>query len=330
MSFDLSLITKYRTNLMGFAALMIIICHFSVYVKSMPHFLRFIFGFGNLGVDVFLFLSGIGCYYSLCRCNNSCIFLKKRFIRVFIPYTLVSIIFLFLPCIMGGGNWVDSLYVFSTLSYWISHRGAWYIALLIPLYILTPTLFLGFSTLKNRILMLLIVIFSIQFLSHVTIKTEYVILNGIVDNVQWALSRCISFVLGIYIAPMVQKRKHIKHTKLFCFCCIMIYLVLRLFYKELFLGWVLVPFILIVLCLFLEYSAKKYILQFTGWLGKISLESYLINMYLCGMMTNILILLGLQHYIHSLYVEYLLIIVFGLVLSCVINNLSAKIKNSIL
>ena len=65
IGFNLKYLSEYRTPLMGIAALMIVICHAPVYGVSMPAVVAKIVGCGGLGVDVFLFLSGIGCY-SLC------------------------------------------------------------------------------------------------------------------------------------------------------------------------------------------------------------------------------------------------------------------------
>ena len=64
---DLELLSKYRTPLMGLSALLIIICHASTYHVEMPPVVRFLLSFGNVGVDIFLFLSGVGCCYSLNR-----------------------------------------------------------------------------------------------------------------------------------------------------------------------------------------------------------------------------------------------------------------------
>lgn len=65
LNMNLSLLSKYRTQMMGLAALMIIACHAPASDVAMPSILRQVLGFGNYGVGVFFFLSGIGCWYSL-------------------------------------------------------------------------------------------------------------------------------------------------------------------------------------------------------------------------------------------------------------------------
>lgn len=66
-NFNLQEISNHRTALMGIATLMIIVCHAPASGVKMPIYLTKIFGLGNYGVDIFLFLSGIGCYYSLSK-----------------------------------------------------------------------------------------------------------------------------------------------------------------------------------------------------------------------------------------------------------------------
>lgn len=57
-------ISKHRTALMGIAAIMILLCH-SARRISMPSAIAYPLSFLNIGVDIFLFLSGMGIYYSL-------------------------------------------------------------------------------------------------------------------------------------------------------------------------------------------------------------------------------------------------------------------------
>lgn len=62
---DLNKISQYRTPLMGISAILIILCHANLYDIKVNSLIHYLLTFGNVGVDIFLFLSGIGCYYSL-------------------------------------------------------------------------------------------------------------------------------------------------------------------------------------------------------------------------------------------------------------------------
>lgn len=63
--FNLNLISKYRAELMGVSTLLILICHAAGNDVFMPSWLMYVVAQGQLGVDIFLFLSGMGLYYSL-------------------------------------------------------------------------------------------------------------------------------------------------------------------------------------------------------------------------------------------------------------------------
>ena len=135
---NLRLLSEYRTPLMGIAALMIILCHANGYGVAVPHAVRSLLTLGNMGVDIFLFLSGIGCFYSLSKEPDTAKKKKKRFVRIFIPYALMQIPFWMYKLVVGDFEFIKELMVFSTIDFWTNHVGAWYVALLVPLYIFTP------------------------------------------------------------------------------------------------------------------------------------------------------------------------------------------------
>lgn len=63
-SFSLNKISQFRKKLMGFSAILILICHAVGNDVSMSGPIRMLLNFGNIGVDMFLFLSGVGLFYS--------------------------------------------------------------------------------------------------------------------------------------------------------------------------------------------------------------------------------------------------------------------------
>lgn len=99
-SFNLGLFSQYRSELMGIATLLIIICHAPIYGVQMPQWLSIFLSNGGLGVDIFLFLSGMGMYNSWTsnkKKGNSLLFwLFKRYIRIIIPSILIIIPIYFL------------------------------------------------------------------------------------------------------------------------------------------------------------------------------------------------------------------------------------------
>ena len=95
-TFSFQIISKYRTVLMGLAILSIIFFHYTEDCVTYEYNLRFFIRaykqyVGSCGVDVFLFLSGLGVYYSFKKRPDKKIFYKKRFMRVLVPYFIIAI-----------------------------------------------------------------------------------------------------------------------------------------------------------------------------------------------------------------------------------------------
>lgn len=68
---------------MGLSAMFILICHSIAYV-DMPKVLFYALSFGNVGVDLFLFLSGMGLWYSL---RKRKVFLKRWYFTRYKAHT---------------------------------------------------------------------------------------------------------------------------------------------------------------------------------------------------------------------------------------------------
>ena len=64
---SLSILSKYRTELMGFSAIGILMCHATGNNVAMPSVLWQICSLGQIGVSIFFLLSGMGMYYSLLK-----------------------------------------------------------------------------------------------------------------------------------------------------------------------------------------------------------------------------------------------------------------------
>ena len=87
-----------------------------------------------LGVDIFLLVSGLGLWYSLTSLNGNnvqqgvrCWYLR-RYKRILIPY-LIIIGFHYTLSVLHGMPISQALFELSTLSYWVNHQGAWFIAM---------------------------------------------------------------------------------------------------------------------------------------------------------------------------------------------------------
>ena len=128
---QLQLVNTYRYSLMGIAAVWIMLFH----LIDFP-----IINWGYGGVDIFLFLSGWGLYYSWRKRPDIRSFYFKRFWRIFPAYALVVTgAYLFKWIILRDNiDLLDYLCALTTVKYWYGYLVHWYIALIVLLYLLFP------------------------------------------------------------------------------------------------------------------------------------------------------------------------------------------------
>lgn len=167
LKLELNLFSEYRNSLMGIAIFLVLLCHARMNGVELPEIFLNLFSLGNWGVDVFLFLSGLGMYYSL-NINKS-LSLKKWYIRrlkrVLIPYLIIETPYWLWYTVSHNLGVSDFVYYISMLSYWKEHVGLWFLALLIPLYALVPLMFRIFN-LRFRFLYLILLILACMVLSQ--------------------------------------------------------------------------------------------------------------------------------------------------------------------
>ena len=84
---ELANISKYRGELMGLAILFVMLFHVSVPRTDAFFGIR---RMGNIGVDMFFFLSGIGLWYSWTRNADAMNFFKKRLLRIYPAWLILA------------------------------------------------------------------------------------------------------------------------------------------------------------------------------------------------------------------------------------------------
>ena len=278
MKFELSDISKYRTQLMGCATIMILLCHANGYGVVLPSFLRNLLVYGNLGVDIFLFLSGFGCFYSLSKANNIMMFYRRRMLRILLPYIIISVFFLILDEILHGdicfGQW---LYEFSTIGFWHQHKGAWFVALIIPIYLISPFLYKLLQCTSKKLIVCMLLITLIMVLTSHDLYPSEACQYELIDNLQWAFGRSISFIIGMYFAFLAMKGMSINIFLLIS-VNIVIFVVLRFAAPLWFRNWCYVIPIIVLLCYLFSITKEcVWLSNVCCWMGVISFESYLTN-----------------------------------------------------
>ncbi len=321
---SLSLISKYRQELMGFSAVLILACHSVGNGVQMPGIIRTILNFGNIGVDMFLFLSGMGLYYSLN--SNRWIRLSdwysRRYKRVLVPYLIIAIPFYIFKVIIGDSGIPDALYDLSTISYWTHHRSAWFLALLLPLYAVTPLFSKIIDGVRCRWIPAIILSFLFIVLS-VILKDNH---GDIAKNFSFALSRIPCFVTGYWLGKMVQNGDTLN-TWIAFFTPVLLFLLLYLCPFPIYCFWLLMFPLMQLLVWFFEHNhlTMRWFASACFFMGTITLESYLTNVYLSSVFRHVDWVLGGVDINIGNYVHYACVLVSGLIWAMVAHKCSEKI-----
>lgn len=316
---------------MGVATCLILICHSASWCKDLPLLIRKIFTLGYIGVDIFLLLSGIGLYYSWTQYKSNAknyllSWYYKRYKRILIPYLIIAIPIYTILCWIENQDLLTFISNVSTLSYWTSHQGAWYIAMLIPLYLFTP-FFISVLTSKHNIIWLIILILCCYGLALISLIYSF-IGKATLLNISFIIYRLPSYFLGIFSGPYIKQnillsRKLVVSIVCFCLClCIFMYAMNLPF--EMFAAILLV----ISICFLLSKKniVTNFVTKISISLGKISLESYLFNIFL----PLILVKMNWDHLYPGInkgnYLMYGIVVLGGLGLSCLIGKLYTNKK----
>lgn len=278
-------IIKHRSSWMGIAILWVILFHANI---EFPYgVLNEIKVIGYGGVDIFMFASGMGCYFSLSRDNDVLSFLKRRFMRIMPIYWCFIVVWLiyksqYIELTVGSviGN-VLCVQYFTELG----NDFNWYISAIWLLYLLAPalkSLVDNIDSLKKGLLYVgLIILVTIPF-----IKGSFLIM----------VTRVPIFFMGMCLAKMGYKDIKIRKRDILLIGSVALigFFILEYFIKKHYdllwpfgLWWY--PFILMTpgLCIGISYiimCISKYklgnmIKRIIEKIGESSFELYLVHIF---------------------------------------------------
>lgn len=193
--FCISDISKFRSELMGWAIMWIMMLHFT-FITIKP--LGFIAQYGFAGVDIFMLVSGFGLYFSLDNKGNIGSYIRRRLIRIFPTYYLIGIVS---SLIIFHDNIPTYLFRYSTIGFWSNGiYWEWYIPSIVALYFVAPilkkTIDNGYNIVISTIIVLLLVI------SFIIVSQEIV---NAKDPHFFFLYRTPEFILGMICASWSKK-----------------------------------------------------------------------------------------------------------------------------
>lgn len=130
-------VSRYRGELMGAAILFIILFHIPLPRSDMFFGLR---RCGNIGVDMFLFLSGIGLWYSWLKQPSFSNFYKRRLLRIFPTWLVISSVYYLQRFDFETGDYLDLvLDIIINWGFWLHDElSFWYIPAIMMLYLWAP------------------------------------------------------------------------------------------------------------------------------------------------------------------------------------------------
>jgi len=137
---ELQNISRYRGELMGAAMLFVILFHVGLPREDAFYGLRRI---GNIGVDMFLFLSGVGLWFSWTKRPSLKHFFTRRYLRVYPAWLIIACLF-YIPDFLGprqfSTNIIDLLGdVLINWDFWLHDElSFWYIPATMMLYLFAP------------------------------------------------------------------------------------------------------------------------------------------------------------------------------------------------
>lgn len=83
-------VLKNKKSIMGIACIFIIFYHTTFIFQGVV--MKNIKELADIGVDMFLIISGMSMYYSLIKAERKALFYKKRFLRIIPIFLMVSIV----------------------------------------------------------------------------------------------------------------------------------------------------------------------------------------------------------------------------------------------
>lgn len=287
---ELANISKYRGELMGLAILFVMLFHVSVPRTDAFFGLR---RMGNIGVDMFFFLSGIGLWYSWTRNADAMNFFKKRLLRIYPAWLILASLyyipdFLAIPWVKHSGNSTNIIDLIGNITinwdFWLNDELTfWYIPATMMLYLITPaylSLIIKHPTYRW--------IPAIMIAWCVAVK--YVVpINETVGHIEIFWSRVPIYLIGLNFGATVKEKRTLEASSIWLILLTFVGMLATCIYLEqvrhgrfpLFLERMLyIPLTItgiILLCIVLKKASNKYLHKALIFVGGISLELYLLH-----------------------------------------------------
>ena len=303
-----TLLTENRMCLFGISLLLIFFRHTFFYNQYSFGVFNYISQIGDVGVDVFMFLSAYGLSFSYRKNRDKYHFYKKRLFRI-LP-SVIILLFIFAICdefFFDAKIYhpIDPRYWFFSL-----YSTYWFIGAILSFYFAFPFLYELIEGKNWNQLGIVCVAFLIAYSCIVAIKLSHV---GLFQQLIVYVARLPILVIGVLMAINgVWKQSVIT----ICFICSipMVYLLPKDFQR---ISYSLLTVGLIYYIPLLLNITPNRIKKLISYLGTTSLEFYLIHIYL--LKNNALGFL--ERYLHYQILTSLVILAFVIIMAIGSNKL---------
>ena len=204
-SIELANISRFRAEQMGAAMLFVILFHVALDRGDPFYGLR---RCGNVGVDIFLFLSGVGLWFSWVKTPDVLRFYRRRLLRIVPTWIVVATAF-YLPDYLGARRFSHSIVdligdITINWGFWLHDELTfWYVPAIMALYLAAPWYMrLVQNRPVYRWLPLLMVIWCVM--------VQWVLpIHHAVGHIEIFWSRVPIFFIGINFGEMVRTRRQL-------------------------------------------------------------------------------------------------------------------------
>lgn len=300
--FTLEDISTYRSELMGWAIIWIMMLHFT-FTQIKP--LGFVAQYGFAGVEIFLFVSGFGLFFSLDKNCSIKHFYLKRLLRIFPTYYILGI---FASAFLYHDDLFTYLFRYTTIGFWTGGvYSEWYIPSIVLLYLIAPFLKKLFYR-NGHIIIVLICVFCL-LMAYTLVANNY-ITKG--EPHFFLLYRIPAFLFGTECAYWLKKGIFDKYFYYILFAGIPIFISLFPHHHEIYnYKYFSLVFLLPLFTLIFIFISKTiyFINPVISTIGNASLEIYIIQgIFFHAILTEMIVIPVNYHDI----VSFLLIILSSL------------------
>lgn len=328
------ILSKYKTELMGIAAISVLITHASdtVIVSDLPYVFKIMSKIATLigsQMYMFFFLSGMGSWFSYEKNNDAITYWKNRARRTAIPYLLLAavayaILDLWLKHDFGG-FFLD----LTCVSFYTKHIGAWYVAVILILYMVYPLLHV-LSKINQKVPVIIALGIGVAY-CVLTSDTPFSGNAAYSLESHWGgiVAGSIAFLIGQYCAPKIKNNQ--KYNVRCLLVLFVVWIVGKFIWKNMpeklevifymFLGIIGVFAWPIVF----EKIRLQRLMNLLNKIGGISLELYLTNIYINSLFGRIGSPFNWLGITDSFNVgRYFSVLIFGLLMSVAIAEYKQK------